>query len=145
MRPPTDGAEAYWSWRTLNDGLQAFVHDDVQAQECMGHLFGKSVLSVWQAFPLPVMRADMWRYAILYAFGGIYADIDVLALHPMEQWLPPVADGKHWPPGGMQPDTAATLFWSNCSIVIALENDLHFCQWVRIIGMVACWCQHARM
>ena len=45
------------------------------------------------------MRADMWRYAILYAFGGIYADIDVLALHPMEQWLPPVADGKHWPPG----------------------------------------------
>ena len=25
------------------------------------------------------MRADMWRYAVLYLYGGVYADVDVLA------------------------------------------------------------------
>ncbi len=31
---------------------------------------------MFRAYPLGVMRADFWRYAILFAHGGLYADMD---------------------------------------------------------------------
>ena len=37
-------------------------------------------LSLWNAFPLPIQRADFVRYCILYKYGGIYVDCDI---HPL--------------------------------------------------------------
>ncbi|KAL4855480.1 Initiation-specific alpha-1 [Chlorella vulgaris] len=125
-RPPKDGMDAYWSWHELNPGLQTIIHDDAQAHKCIKHLYGDEVSQIYAAFPLSVMRADFWRYAILYAFGGIYADIDVQALRPLDQWLPPEPDGVHWPPNN---DTRVAPSWSDCSITIALQSDIFFCQW----------------
>ena len=93
---------------------------------------GEEVHAVYKSFPVPVMRADFWRYAILYAFGGIYADIDVEALLPLEDWLPPKAEERFWPP---KTNTSASPTWSSCSIVVGLENELHFCQWVRSVWL----------
>ena len=36
-------------------------------------------LSVYDNLELGVQRSDMWRYAALYLYGGVYADIDVVA------------------------------------------------------------------
>ncbi|KAI3432633.1 hypothetical protein D9Q98_004179 [Chlorella vulgaris] len=126
QKPPKDGMDAYWSWHELNPGLQTIIHDDAQAHECIKHLYGDEVSQIYAAFPLSVMRADFWRYAILYAFGGIYADIDVQALRPLHQWLPPEPDGVHWPPNN---DTRIAPSWSDCRFIVGLENNLHFCQW----------------
>ena len=38
--------------------------------------------------PLPVLKADFFRYLILLARGGIYTDIDTTALKPATEWLP---------------------------------------------------------
>lgn len=38
--------------------------------------------------PLPILKADFFRYLILLARGGIYADIDTLALKPAIDWIP---------------------------------------------------------
>ena len=32
---------------------------------------------LYAALPLPVMKADIWRYAVLYVRGGIYVDMDL--------------------------------------------------------------------
>jgi len=37
-------------------------------------------LSLWNAFTLPIQRADFIRYLILYKYGGIYIDCDI---HPL--------------------------------------------------------------
>ena len=37
-------------------------------------------------FPLPVMKADFWRYCVLYINGGIYADLDAKPLIPINEW-----------------------------------------------------------
>lgn len=37
--------------------------------------------------PLPILKADFFRYLILLARGGVYADIDTLALKPATDWI----------------------------------------------------------
>jgi alpha 1,6-mannosyltransferase len=46
------------------------------------------VLEAYQALPLPVLKADFFRYLILLARGGIYSDIDTYALKSTTEWLP---------------------------------------------------------
>lgn len=34
-------------------------------------------IRAWESLPLGMLRADFWRYLVLYLYGGIYADLDV--------------------------------------------------------------------
>lgn len=34
-------------------------------------------IRTWESLPLGMLRADFWRYMVLYLYGGIYADLDV--------------------------------------------------------------------
>ena len=36
----------------------------------------------------PVLRADIFRYLVLYAHGGIYTDVDTVCLKPFDTWVP---------------------------------------------------------
>ena len=74
------------------------------------------------------MRADLWRYVVLLAYGGLYADVDARAVLPVSRWLPPkdrAAEGLRY---GGQYDN---MEWSSCAFLAGLENKEHFCQWVR--------------
>lgn len=41
-------------------------------------------LSVYNSYSAEIYRADSIRYFFLYAFGGVYADLDVMCLQPLE-------------------------------------------------------------
>ena len=46
----------------------------------------KEFPSYWEAFsklPRMIMKIDMFRYFLMYRFGGIYADMDYLFLNPI--------------------------------------------------------------
>jgi mannosyltransferase OCH1-like enzyme len=62
--------------------------------------------------PLPVMKADLWRYCIIYENGGIYADADTICL----------IDPKY-----------LINFYYNYNLIFALEGKYGlpnlFCQW----------------
>jgi alpha 1,6-mannosyltransferase len=45
-------------------------------------------MEAWVSLPLPILKADYFRYLLLLARGGIYADIDTEALKPAHLWLP---------------------------------------------------------
>jgi len=66
------------------------VITDGVADILISHLYGTvpKVMEAWFAMPLPILRADFFRYLILLARGGVYADIDTEALKPAHQWLP---------------------------------------------------------
>ena len=34
-------------------------------------------------------KADLWRYLIIYEYGGVYADMDCKCLNPLRQWINP--------------------------------------------------------
>lgn len=107
-------------------------------------------------------------YAILYAYGGIYSDIDTTCRRPLEHWfeLPPplylskeqlerlhkfkskASKSNEEEEEDKEKDTVTKdqLFppwasWQQCSMIISLENDMHLCQWVRAAVLRFCFLQ----
>jgi len=81
-------AEASWS-----EKHPGFIHEvitDQVAVHLLRHLYASvpEVLEAYNALPLPVLKADFFRYLILLARGGIYSDIDTHALKSAAEWLP---------------------------------------------------------
>ncbi|KAH8594056.1 nucleotide-diphospho-sugar transferase [Bisporella sp. PMI_857] len=81
-------AEASWS-----EKHPGFIHEvitDQVAVHLLRHLYASvpEVLQAYHALPLPVLKADFFRYLILLARGGIYSDIDTHALRSAAEWLP---------------------------------------------------------
>jgi len=81
--------------------------DDPEIEQFIRKNFEDSVYFTFVNLPLGVMRADMWRYCVLYVSGGIYADVDAKLLRPITDWDIHPSD----------------------QIIIGLEDDVHFCQW----------------
>jgi len=68
--------------------------------------FSGKIYDAYKKLPLGVMKADLWRYCIIYRYGGIYADIDtVCKINP-------------------------NIFLTDALLTIVPENSTHLCQWV---------------
>ncbi|KAK3676879.1 alpha-1,6-mannosyltransferase Och1 [Recurvomyces mirabilis] len=78
------------SWTELHP---SFVHE-VITDDIAGHLIKHfyasipEVVEAYNALPIPVLKADFFRYLILLARGGIYTDIDTTALKSAVEWVP---------------------------------------------------------
>lgn len=44
-------------------------------------------LDVYDAYPREIFRADAVRYFFLYAHGGVYADLDMISLRPLDPFV----------------------------------------------------------
>ncbi|OCT54675.1 Initiation-specific alpha-1,6-mannosyltransferase [Cladophialophora carrionii] len=114
------------SWSTLHPGFVHEVITDEAALHVISYLYASvpEVVEAYEAMPLPVIKADFFRYLILLARGGIYSDIDTQALKPATEWLPPNLDT------------------STVGLVVGIEADpdredwndwyarrIQFCQW----------------
>lgn len=63
----------YWFW-TLDD-VRRLV-----AKHYPDHLV------LYDSYHQPIFRADAMRYFVIHRFGGIYVDLDMEALKPMDDW-----------------------------------------------------------
>ncbi|KAF2085548.1 glycosyltransferase family 32 protein [Saccharata proteae CBS 121410] len=114
------------SWTILHP---TFVHEvitDSVAVHLMRHLYASvpAVLEAYNALPLPVLKADFFRYLILLARGGIYSDIDTAALKPATDWVPPdVPRNSYGLVIGIEadPDREDWAEW--------YSRRIQFCQW----------------
>ena len=78
------------SWSELHP---TFVHEvitDDTAANLIRYLYASvpEVVDAYNLLPVPVLKADFFRYLILLARGGIYSDIDTIALKTATEWLP---------------------------------------------------------
>ncbi len=96
------------TWKRLNPAWTYQLADDREIERLVAEHLGKDALKIFLGFPLPVMKADLWRYAILHKWGGTYADIDTVCNVPI----------KNWSTGGK-------------GLIASVENasGIHFCQW----------------
>lgn len=69
-------------WMRLNPGLEARLYDDAAARALLAEV-APHHLPAYDAMPHGVMRADVFRLAVLWRDGGIYADIDMQPLRPL--------------------------------------------------------------
>lgn len=82
------------SWTELHPGFVHEVLTDETAMFLIRYLYASlpEVQEAYESLPLPVLKADFFRYLILLARGGIYADIDTFALQPALNWIPSSID-----------------------------------------------------
>lgn len=93
------------SWQKPN--YEYLFYDDNDCDVFMKTYFDDKTYEAYNKCILPVMKADLWRYCIIYIYGGIYADTDtILNTNP------------------------CILTNHKKLLVITPENNCHFCQWV---------------
>lgn len=93
------------SWDNIK-GTEYHFYNDYQSKKFMEMHF-PDIFDLYNKLPLAVMRADLWRYCVIYIFGGIYADADTELL-----------------------DDIGIFLKKNKQLVLVPENETHFCQWV---------------
>ncbi|KAM0218385.1 hypothetical protein ACHAPA_005324 [Fusarium lateritium] len=78
------------SWREEHpEFVHEVVTDDVAINLIrMLYATAPEVIDAYRSLPIPVLKADFFRYLILYARGGIYTDIDTYAIQSSVKWLP---------------------------------------------------------
>ena len=73
------------SFESLNPGYEIRLHtEQMRDVACAEYELTRDW---WDGIPRGVCRADVWRLAILYYRGGIYADIDCECLFPLDDLL----------------------------------------------------------
>ncbi|KAI6081984.1 glycosyltransferase family 32 protein [Hypoxylon rubiginosum] len=82
------------SWTTKNPGHRYEVLTDSNDMNYIEQHYGPggfnhmSIVDFYRSVNATIIKADLLRYLIMYAEGGIYADIDVEALRPMHRFIP---------------------------------------------------------
>ncbi|KAK9383451.1 nucleotide-diphospho-sugar transferase [Kockiozyma suomiensis] len=140
------------SWTHLNHDYTFEVLNDAAAAAMVRQLYASipDVVDAYFAMPVPVLRADFFRYLILLARGGVYSDIDTLALKSINKWfyssIGPLKDGeKRHQVVDISDEDAAKLrakLEAETGLVIGIEADpdredwhdwyarrVQFCQW----------------
>jgi mannosyltransferase OCH1-like enzyme len=75
------------TWKDLNPEYKYMYMDDEEARSFILHEFGEDWLEIFDSCPVGVMRGDIWRYLVIYTYGGVYADLDTICLKPISEWV----------------------------------------------------------
>lgn len=85
--PPVAAAACMASWRKCNHNHEFIYMGDLECEAFMEQWFEREFFEMYCALPVGVMKADVWRVAVVYVHGGIYADIDTECRAPVEDWI----------------------------------------------------------
>ncbi|KAH6884936.1 family 32 glycosyltransferase [Thelonectria olida] len=82
------------TWVAKNPGMRYEVLTDANEMAYVEEHFGPKgfnrpdIVHFYRTINLPIIKADLLRYMVMYAEGGVYADIDVEALKPVNRFIP---------------------------------------------------------
>jgi mannosyltransferase OCH1-like enzyme len=93
-RHPPGIAELLRSFRDHNDRLEQHVFDEASARKFISDRYGPRELEAFDACAIPAMQADYFRYCVMLALGGIYADADLRCHGAIDGLLEGPEDGR---------------------------------------------------
>lgn len=82
------------TWLQKNPHMRYEVITDASEMTYIEQHFGPDgfnrpdIVNFYRSVNLPIIKADLLRYMILYAEGGVYTDIDVETLKPFHRFFP---------------------------------------------------------
>ena len=82
------GVTASWvaSWMNVHSRWEYWFWTDDDTKELFARYF-YFYYSLYVHYPWSIQRADIMRYFILWLYGGIYADLDMECLRPLDNLL----------------------------------------------------------
>jgi len=80
--------------KKYNKNMKHYLYDD---QDCDNFVKNKfpEYYYFYQQLQLPVQKADLWRYLIIYYYGGYYLDIDCVCVKSFSSVVPSVSKNKN--------------------------------------------------
>ena len=99
--------DAVNSWKKFDNKFNYYFYNDTESEKFIKDNFDADVYKAYMKLPAPVMKADLWRYCIVYFYGGIYADTDTVCKIDPE-----------------------LLLRNDSLLVLTPENKVHLCQWI---------------
>lgn len=78
------------NWKNKNPGFVVEVINDDIMSLLVYHYYNSvpEVIEAFDSLPTHMLKADFFRYLILYVKGGVFADIDTNPLQPVPNWIP---------------------------------------------------------
>ena len=75
------------TWCIKNPNYAYFLYDDDDCEQFIKKYFEIKVYNSYRRLIPGAFKADLWRYCILYIYGGIYVDMDTICLNPIDKFL----------------------------------------------------------
>ena len=108
IKSKPDIFNAFKSWVTYSNSFNYYFYNDKMCDNFIKDTaiyINKDIYTAYCRLPMAVMKADLWRYCVIYHYGGIYADTDTICTtHP-------------------------AIFIKKSLLTIGPENRDHLCQW----------------
>ncbi|KAL2075982.1 hypothetical protein VTL71DRAFT_925 [Oculimacula yallundae] len=82
------------TWTSKNPGFRYEVLTDNNDMYYVEQHFGPEginrpdIVEMYRSLSARIIKADLLRYLVMYVEGGVYADIDVENLKPIDRWIP---------------------------------------------------------
>ena len=94
------------TWLKHTKEFNYYFYTDDMCDNFIKNNFDENVYRAYSILPMAVMKADLWRYCVIYKYGGIYADTDTICkVNP-------------------------NIFLKDSLLTISPELGIFFCQWV---------------
>lgn len=100
-------------WGDKNPGFVHEIINDDTASALIHYMYASipEVIEAYDALPSVYLKADFFKYLILFARGGVYADIDTDPLQPVPNWIPENVSPRE------------------IGLIIGIENDANSPDW----------------
>jgi len=70
-----------------NPSFSVNRHDDISAESYIREHCGEKVADAFNCLLAPSFRADLFRFCVLFANGGIYLDEDIIPMKPLTELI----------------------------------------------------------
>lgn len=78
--------DCYASWRESNPDWSYRLWEDDDCDRFIEEQY-PDVLERYRSCPLGIQKADIFRVCVVHRFGGVYADLDMMCLRPLDDLL----------------------------------------------------------
>jgi hypothetical protein len=74
-------------WKTFNPDYEYLLMDDNDCMQFIRENFDDSVLQAYTRIIPGALKADLWRYCVLYIHGGVYVDLDTICVNSLDKFI----------------------------------------------------------
>ena len=75
------------SWKINNPHYAYFLFNNEERKSFIKNNFDEKIYNAYCKIIPGAFRADLWRYCILYIYGGVIVDLDSLSLNSIDDFL----------------------------------------------------------
>ena len=75
------------TWKQFNPEYEYHFYDKNDRELFIKNNFSKQIYEAYSRIIPGAYKADLWRYCVLYKYGGVYVDIDTICMNSIDKFL----------------------------------------------------------